>query len=417
MTQLLKISSVLLGISFSLRLHTPIAFGLCILFSFLIIFFEKRKRIYDWILKAKETKLIYLLSILFISFSLSSLNSIEISRSIPVISYLFVYMFFSYILFFFLKENDEALNITSSFFLMSVYFSAVLVTTYNCLEYFSIPEWYINEDGELSPGTNLWTGEVRRFKGFSNLLVLLICLCPFFKKKIGDNNTFISFLIFPLIIPIIFLGNVNSATLGILSGVTLIVIFRLIMFYKKPKLMLILLTAFFFMMLGFILNIFVKQYENNSITKINFIIPTSVVDAHRQIIWGFSLSKFKENPILGIGPDSSNFIEGSQQEIGHPSTGDMNYIPSHPHNFLIELLLETGLLGFLAFSSLIIYVNYHVAKKLDVFNLNYLIFFNGYFWGSSLVNFSFWASWWQGSYFLILAIMFSIFHNKKKKGY
>ena len=276
---------------------------------------------------------------------------------------------------------------------MSVYFSAVLVTTYNCLEYFSIPEWYINEDGELSPGTNLWTGEVRRFKGFSNLLVLLICLCPFFKKKIGDNNTFISFLIFPLIIPIIFLGNVNSATLGILSGVTLIIIFRLIMFYKKPKLMLILLTAFFFMMLGFILNIFVKQYENNSITKINFIIPTSVVDAHRQIIWGFSLSKFKENPILGIGPDSSNFIEGSQQEIGHPSTGDMNYIPSHPHNFLIELLLETGLLGFLAFSSLIIYVNYHVAKKLDVFNLNYLIFFNGYFWGSSLVNFSFWASW------------------------
>ena len=105
MTQLLKISSVLLGISFSLRLHTPIAFGLCILFSFLIIFFEKRKRIYDWILKAKETKLIYFLSILFISFSLSSLNSIEISRSIPVISYLFVYMFFSYILFFFFKRK------------------------------------------------------------------------------------------------------------------------------------------------------------------------------------------------------------------------------------------------------------------------------------------------------------------------
>ena len=93
----------------------------------------------------------------------------------------------------------------------------------------------------------------------------------------------------------------------------------------------------------------------------------------------------------------------------------MNYIPSHPHNFLIELLLETGLLGLLTFSSLISYVNYYVAKKTGAFNLNYLIFFNGYFWGASLVNFSFWASWWQGSYFLILAMMLSIIYDNRKK--
>ena len=415
MTQLLKISCVLLGISFSLRLHTPIAFGLCVLFSFLIIIFEKRRRIYNWILRPKERRLVFLLTILFFSFSLSSINSIEVFRSIPVISYLFIYMFFSYILFFFFRENNHALIITCSFFLISVCFSAILVSSYNFLEYLSIPEWYIDEFGEKVSGADLWAGEVRRFKGFSNLLVLLICLCPFFEKKMGNKNIFFSYLLFPSIIPIIYLGNVNSATLGILSGVLAVIIFRLSMICKKPKQKLIIFAIFFFMILGFIFNILVKQYENNPITEINLMIPTSIVDAHRQIIWGFSLSEFKKNPILGIGPDSSNFIEGSQENIGHPSTGDMNYIPSHPHNFLIELLLETGLLGLLTFSSLISYVNYYVAKKTGAFNLNYLIFFNGYFWGASLVNFSFWASWWQGSYFLILAMMLSIIHDNRKK--
>ena len=195
MTQLLKISCVLLGISFSLRLHTPIAFGLCVLFSFLIITFEKRRRIYSWILRAKERKLVFLLLILFFSFSLSSINSIEVFRSIPVISYLFIYIFFSYILFCFFRENNHALIITCSFFLISVCFSAILVSSYNCLEYLSIPEWYINEFGEKVSGIDLfWAGEVRRFKGFSNLLVLLICLCPFFEKKVGNKkkNFFLS---------------------------------------------------------------------------------------------------------------------------------------------------------------------------------------------------------------------------------
>ncbi|MDC3091059.1 O-antigen ligase family protein [Rickettsiales bacterium] len=417
MTQLLKISCVLLGISFSLRLHTPIAFGLCVLIPVLIIFFEKRKRINEWVLKAKETKLIFFLLPLVISFGLSSLNSIEISRSFPVIFYLFTYMFFSYILFFFFKENKEALTITSVFIIISVCFSTILVTAYNCFEYFSIPEWYINSKGNITSGEELWSGEVRRFKGFSNLLVLLICLCPFFEKIISNKKIFISYFIFPLIIPIIYLGNVNSAALGLLSGTILISIYRLLMFSERPKKKLTIIATLSLLTLSFILNVLVKQYESSPIAKINFIIPTSIVDAHRQIIWGFSLSKYKNKPLLGIGPDSSNFMKGSQENIGHPSTGDMNYIPSHPHNFFIELLLETGLLGILTFSSLIIYVNYYIAKRYSRLSSGYLIFFNGYFWGSSLVNFSFWASWWQGSYFLILAIIFSAMYNEKERRY
>ena len=66
-----------------------------------------------------------------------------------------------------------------------------------------------------------------------------------------------------------------------------------------------------------------------------------MIDAHRQFIWGFSLNKFKNNPLLGYGPDTSNFINDSQKIIGHEETGDMTFIPSHPHNFFIEILLRT----------------------------------------------------------------------------
>ena len=46
-----------------------------------------------------------------------------------------------------------------------------------------------------------------------------------------------------------------------------------------------------------------------------------------------------------------------------------------------------------------------------------LIFFNGYFWGSSLVNFSFWLGWWQGSYFFILSLIATQNIFKKKSNY
>jgi O-antigen ligase len=93
----------------------------------------------------------------------------------------------------------------------------------------------------------------------------------------------------------------------------------------------------------------------------------------------------------------------------------MNFIPSHPHNFFIELLLETGLAGTLSFLIFIIILNYKILKTANSYQKNFLIFFNGYFWGASLVNFSYWQAWWQCSYFLILSFITAhIFHNSSK---
>ena len=105
------------------------------------------------------------------------------------------------------------------------------------------------------------------------------------------------------------------------------------------------LFTFFFVFSFYNLNNLPAKFDVESINNFEFKIPTSLIDPHRQFIWGFSLEKFKNNPLLGYGADTSNFIDDSQNIIKHEATGDMTFIPSHPHNFFIEILLELGIFG------------------------------------------------------------------------
>lgn len=254
--------------------------------------------------------------------------------------------------------------------------------------------------------------EVKKYKGFINLLTILVFLCLYFELKIGHHKPIISYFAIILIFPIIVLGNCDSALLGLVGGGLLILMYKIVRRSQNKKKIIFSLTFLTILSTFIILNLFSKKLDGVIDSNDKFLVSTSIIDAHRQIIWGFSFKEFKKNCFLGTGPDTSNFIENSQIEIGHPLTGDMTYIPSHPHNFLIELLLETGFFGLISFLILIFYINLLFIKKCNALDLRFLLFFNGYFWTSSLVNFSFWAAWWQGSYFIIIAILFSIINNK-----
>ena len=169
----------------------------------------------------------------------------------------------------------------------------------------------------------------------------------------------------------------------------------------------ILISISFFLSSSLIKNL-PKEFDETSIHSFDFNIPVYLIDHHRQFIWGFSIQKIFGKPLFGYGQDSSNFIEGSQRVIDSKFTGDMNFIPSHPHNFLIEILLETGIFGTFFFFLLLYIINYRIWKSYKSFELRLnLIFLNCFFWGSSLVNFSFWLGWWQATYFLSLSLIVS----------
>ncbi len=136
-------------------------------------------------------------------------------------------------------------------------------------------------------------------------------------------------------------------------------------------------------------------------------LPTWMIDAHRQIIWGFALDRAADAPWLGYGIDVGGGLPGAETPL--PECIGQNYMPSHAHNWMIEMLVETGLFGLAgAVAALLLFARGLVqrAARRQQGALAALAL-AGAFWGSGLVNFSIWAAWWQTSFVVLTAITLS----------
>lgn len=133
---------------------------------------------------------------------------------------------------------------------------------------------------------------------------------------------------------------------------------------------------------------------------------SNVVAFHRQLIWKFTLDKAMERPIFGHGIDAINKVENAAEKIPFLN---QEFIPSHPHNWIIEIFAETGAVGLLALIVAVLLLvrqlyGQAIAGRDPAAGWAAIALF-GIFWGSSLANFSFWAAWWQASFWLLLAIL------------
>ena len=398
MTKLSDYAILLIGFSFLFLLINKIAFGASLILGIVILIFlnleiivKQSKRI----LKKISMFEILITCFFLFFFFISALLSIKPYRSFLVIIYLNLFIIFSFFVFLILLENKK--KATFLFKILSISFAAnaLLIFIYNVSNY----EFY----------------ELSKFKGFVNLMTIFT-IVNFFLNKSKFN--YISII---LLFPNIIMSGSSASILGILIGIFLCFIFfclkKLQVLYKL-KYFLLTISVCISIILSFL---FYKnlpsKFDQNSIAKFEFKIPTNLIDHHRQFIWGFSIQKFILKPLFGYGQDSSNFIDGSQEDIGSKYTGDMNFIPSHPHNFLIEILLETGIFGTLFFILLIYIINVRIWKLHQSLKFRlHLIFLNSFFWSSSFVNFSFWLGWWQASYFLLLSLIASkAYINKIEK--
>ncbi len=400
MTKLSDYAILLIGFSFSFLLINKIAFGVSLILGIVILIFfnleiivNQTKRIFKKISKYEVLITFFFLFLFFISAFLS----IKPYRSFLVIIYLNLFMIFSFFTFLILLKNKKKAIFLFKILSISFAANALLIFIYNVLNY------EIDE-------------ELIKFKGFVNLMTIFAVINFFLiKSKLNYITIF-------LLIPNIIMSGSSASILGIIIGICLCSLF-----YLLTKLHILYKLRYFLLTISLSISIissflFYKNlpriFDQKSIANFEFKIPTNLIDHHRQFIWGFSIQKFKIKPLFGYGQDSSNFIDGSQVDIGSKYTGDMNFIPSHPHNFLIEILLETGIFGTLSFILLIYLINLRIWKLNHSFRFKLcLIFLNSFFWGSSLVNFSFWLGWWQASYFLLLSLIASrgVIDKKEKK--
>jgi O-antigen ligase len=131
--------------------------------------------------------------------------------------------------------------------------------------------------------------------------------------------------------------------------------------------------------------------------------PSWLIDYQRQMIWDRAFDFGMDAPWFGNGINAINFLPGADAPMPR---NNLNIIPAHPHNWLVEVFAETGAIGAFALLTVVITLCLKLAGDFlrygDTALLAALMVNVGY-WGSGLLNFSFWSAWWQVSYLLMTA--------------
>ena len=95
-----------------------------------------------------------------------------------------------------------------------------------------------------------------------------------------------------------------------------------------------------------------------------------------QVIYTTSLKIFKDYPFFGIGP--KNFREKCKEtkyKTYSKLDQSIDGCQAHPHNTYIQLLVETGIFGFISVFILFIYLNYLLIRQFYymIFKRQYII--------------------------------------------
>lgn len=133
-------------------------------------------------------------------------------------------------------------------------------------------------------------------------------------------------------------------------------------------------------------------------------LPFWLIDVSRQSIWAFAWEASSDSRWFGVG---INVIDKLPFASEWSETGGTRNIPLHPHNWIVEIIVETGILGFTAMASTIVYFMISMCREfLKTGNwavLAALSVWTGY-WTNGLFSVSYWSAWWQVSFFVATAI-------------
>ena len=133
---------------------------------------------------------------------------------------------------------------------------------------------------------------------------------------------------------------------------------------------------------------------------------------HRRVIWSFSKEKILEKPLFGHGIFSSKVI-GNQYKVINHKNKMLPAIPLHPHNSVLQLWLELGVIGIMLFYIFLYKIinNIYKIKKINrqfaAFSLVSLfqIFLIGQ------LSYGFWQIWWISIIFINI-IIYNILYKK-----
>ncbi len=310
----------------------------------------------------------FLFKIIFIFYFwivICSLFSENIIFSLSTSFFYIRFLVFSLALSFFLENDNRLIKkifFSITFFFVILIFDSIFqyFTNYNIL---GLP---ISEDGRISSffGKELVLGSY-----FSRLLPFFLFLY-FMNINFLEKNKILNYLSIVIILSAVFCIFISAER----TSVLFFFISFFFLFFSLSKKKLIIIMAIFVMLLSFfisyinknktyirLINHTIYQFESGSVEKkFNFLnyIPTTHRDHYMT-----ALNMFYNNKLTGIGPKAFR-IECKKIEFNSgPSS-----CTTHPHNTYLQLLAETGLIGFLIilffFFVIIFYFFKHLLLKI-----------------------------------------------------
>lgn len=286
--------------------------------------------------------LFVLILLLFINLFLSSNFNLSV---ISILGFIKYYLLFLTILFCF----DNISNFKKVF--TNIIFFLILFVVLDILfQHFFLTDIFGNEIS-LSHGRRLSGpfGDEGVAGSFISKLFFLSFFC-FYKDNLVKK------FIFPIIILTIItviLTNERSASIMFLSGALIFFLFYKTNFFYK-------FTLFSFAILSIVI-----LFNLNNNLKSHFIeIPVKFFkDNHHKAHFLASYEIFKDNKVFGSGIKTFRYICNEDKYSKINTKYASNRCATHPHNIYLEILSETGLLGF----SIIILVNFYILFFL-IFN-------------------------------------------------
>lgn len=192
---------------------------------------------------------------------------------------------------------------------------------------------------------------------FASFLIFPTFLAAFFAKQAEQGSNSRKFWLMAIFINLIgiYLSATRGALLGLMGGMALGFLLWSLLHQDRKKRLYGLGAIAAGLAVFLILIAASKAFPQDSILRRLTDFGDSNTRA-RIIQWSAGLKGFKENPVLGVGPENYYIIGNKyfNPEIYHY---DRSWFDK-PHNYPLEVLLTTGLTGFLAYLSITLFSLY-----------------------------------------------------------
>ena len=284
-------------------------------------------------------------NIWIITSSLFSSNAVE---SLQTSFFYFRFYVFSLAVWFILDAHEQVLK----YFFYSLLLAFLILVIDGFFQYIhgsNILGWPLHPGPRIS---SFFKDELILGSYLSRFIVLIFGLILYYLKDKKIILYLLSFVVLVSAETLIFLSGERAAFFYI--NLSCIILILLLNKYNLLRLLSYIISILFILFLVFLSPQSKDRIIDKTIKQTGIFTTEKVLfSSEHEKIFRTGFEMFKKNKIFGIG--ANNFKNKCKSYENNNS--DIYKCATHPHNTYIELLAETGLIGFLMIATIFIYLN------------------------------------------------------------